>query len=245
MAVALRAQPRPLAGLLRHRHPRLGAALRRGAGDGLAEPQTEPRGSRAGARNTLDALGVAGLLVIALMIWQTDQYSSFLYRGGFVLLSIADGAGAVAALAHPACRLGPIVGWKPLRWVGVRSYGIYLWHFPIIVLTTPGGIANGAEPAARRCCRSRRSSASPRSPGATSRSRSATAPSAGSGAAPAPASGGRGGCRARAGRSPAPAPSSSSPLCRAWPGVNSASAEGKRRAGGGSDRPPARPSRRR
>jgi len=99
----------------------------------------------AGARNMLDGLGVAGLAVIALMIWRTDQYSSFLYRGGFVLLSVATVL-VVAALAHPACRLGPILGWKPLRWVGVRSYGIYLWHFPIIVLTTPGGIANGAEP---------------------------------------------------------------------------------------------------
>jgi peptidoglycan/LPS O-acetylase OafA/YrhL len=98
-----------------------------------------------GARNLLDGLGVVGLLVIALMIWRTGQYSSFLYRGGFVLLSIATVL-VVAALAHPACRLGAVVGWKPLRWVGVRSYGIYLWHFPIIVLTTPGGIANGAEP---------------------------------------------------------------------------------------------------
>ena len=98
-----------------------------------------------GARNLLDALGVAGLFVIGLMIWQTDQYSSFLYRGGFVVLSVATVL-VVAALAHPACRLGPVLGWKPLRWVGVRSYGIYLWHFPIIVLTTPGGIANGAEP---------------------------------------------------------------------------------------------------
>jgi peptidoglycan/LPS O-acetylase OafA/YrhL len=97
------------------------------------------------ARNLLDGLGVVGLLVIALMIWRTSQYSSFLYRGGFVLLSIATVL-VVAALAHPACRLGAVVGWKPLRWVGVRSYGIYLWHFPIIVLTTPGGIANGAEP---------------------------------------------------------------------------------------------------
>jgi peptidoglycan/LPS O-acetylase OafA/YrhL len=98
-----------------------------------------------GARNMLDGLGVAGLLVIALMVWRTGQYSSFLYRGGFMLLSIATVL-VVAALAHPACRLGPILGWKPLRWVGVRSYGIYLWHFPIIVLTTPGGIANGEEP---------------------------------------------------------------------------------------------------
>jgi peptidoglycan/LPS O-acetylase OafA/YrhL len=97
-----------------------------------------------GARNTLDGLGIVGLLAIALMIWQTDQYSSFLYRGGFVLLSIAT-VMVLAPLAHPACRLGPILGWKPLVWVGVRSYGIYLWHFPIIVLTTPGGIANGRE----------------------------------------------------------------------------------------------------
>jgi peptidoglycan/LPS O-acetylase OafA/YrhL len=101
-------------------------------------------GISAGARNTLDLAGVAGLLVIALMVWQTDQYSSFLYRGGFVLLSIAT-VMVLAPLAHPACRLGAILGWKPLVWVGVRSYGIYLWHFPIIVLTTPGGVANGRE----------------------------------------------------------------------------------------------------
>jgi peptidoglycan/LPS O-acetylase OafA/YrhL len=102
------------------------------------------RGISLGARNLLDGLGAVGLLAIAVMIWQTSQYSSFLYRGGFVLLSIATVL-VVAALAHPACRLGPILGWRPLRWIGVRSYGIYLWHFPIIVLTTPGGVADGRE----------------------------------------------------------------------------------------------------
>jgi peptidoglycan/LPS O-acetylase OafA/YrhL len=92
----------------------------------------------AGARRALDALGTAGLLVIGLLIWRTHEFSPFLYRGGFLLLA-ASTVLVVAALAHPACRLGAILGWGPLRWIGVRSYGIYLWHFPIIVLTTPAG----------------------------------------------------------------------------------------------------------
>ena len=94
---------------------------------------------RSSARITIDGLGVAGLAVIVLLIWRTNQYSPFIYRGGFVLLSAATVL-VIAALVHPACRLGAILGWAPLRWIGVRSYGIYLWHYPIIVLTAPTGV---------------------------------------------------------------------------------------------------------
>jgi peptidoglycan/LPS O-acetylase OafA/YrhL len=89
-----------------------------------------------GARRILDGLGVAGLAVIALLIWRTNDFSPFLYQGGMVLLSVAT-VFVIAAIVHPATRLGPAMGWRPLRWIGVRSYGIYLWMFPIIVLTTP------------------------------------------------------------------------------------------------------------
>jgi hypothetical protein len=41
------------------------------------------------------------------------------------------------AASHPASRIGTVLGCRPLRWIGVRSYGLYLWHFPIVVLTTP------------------------------------------------------------------------------------------------------------
>jgi peptidoglycan/LPS O-acetylase OafA/YrhL len=84
----------------------------------------------------LDGVGVVGLLVIGALVWRTTEYSAFLYQGGLVLLSVAT-ALVVAAVAAPASRVGRVLGIKPLRWIGVRSYGIYLWHYPIIVLTTP------------------------------------------------------------------------------------------------------------
>ncbi|MDQ7096776.1 acyltransferase family protein [Desulfosporosinus sp. PR] len=88
------------------------------------------------ARRVLDIVGGAGLFVVLLMIWQTNEYESFLYRGGLLLFSLAA-AVVVAVLAHPASRLGKIFGWQPLRWLGARSYGIYLWHYPVIALTNP------------------------------------------------------------------------------------------------------------
>jgi len=86
------------------------------------------------ARNMLDAIGVLGLLILAIMIWRVGEFSSFLYQGGFVVLSLAT-VMVLMPLAHPACRLGRFLGLRPLRWVGVRSYGIYLWQTPVIVLT--------------------------------------------------------------------------------------------------------------
>jgi peptidoglycan/LPS O-acetylase OafA/YrhL len=88
------------------------------------------------ARGVLDAVGVCGLVVIALLVWRTNQYSAWLYHGGLVVLSVAT-VFVVAALAHPVTCLGRALGWGPLRWVGVRSYGLYLWHVPVIILTTP------------------------------------------------------------------------------------------------------------
>lgn len=88
------------------------------------------------SRFSLDAIGTIGLAIILVMINRTGEYSSFLYQGGMVLLAIAT-AVVVAALAHPASRLSRIIGSKVLTWIGVRSYGIYLYHYPIIVLTTP------------------------------------------------------------------------------------------------------------
>jgi hypothetical protein len=53
-----------------------------------------------------------------------------------VLLALLT-ALVIAVTIHPGSQLRRILGIEPLRWIGERSYAIYLWHYPIIVLTTP------------------------------------------------------------------------------------------------------------
>ena len=103
----------------------------------FAWPATRLRAiASARARGVLDGIGVAALVGILAVFWRVSDFQPWLYRGGFLLVALCAGL-LVAVAVHPAARLGAILGWSPLRWIGVRSYGIYLWHWPIMELTRP------------------------------------------------------------------------------------------------------------
>jgi peptidoglycan/LPS O-acetylase OafA/YrhL len=80
------------------------------------------------------ALGLGGLLAASIWLYESHP---LLYRGGFALVALGT-ALAIAGATHPRARLLPaLLGWRPLRWIGTRSYGIYLWHWPIFSVTRP------------------------------------------------------------------------------------------------------------
>jgi len=81
--------------------------------------------------------GVVGLALTGALLTQVSEYSPWLYRGGFLMAALVF-AFTVAASTHPASPVGAILDVAPIRWVGERSYGIYLWHWPIFLVTRPG-----------------------------------------------------------------------------------------------------------
>jgi peptidoglycan/LPS O-acetylase OafA/YrhL len=85
----------------------------------------------------LELFGVAALVATVLLFRQMHDYDPTLYRGGDFAAAFCF-AVLIAAVAHPRSGLGQALGIAPLRWLGERSYGIYLWHWPVIALMRPG-----------------------------------------------------------------------------------------------------------
>jgi peptidoglycan/LPS O-acetylase OafA/YrhL len=110
------------------------SALLIGAALALALPLASLAPLPAAQVRRLDAAGVVGLVVLA---WAAGHFSGndrAVYPAGLILAAVGA-AGLVAAAAGGGV-IAAMTSLPPLRWVGIRSYGMYLWHWPVIALAT-------------------------------------------------------------------------------------------------------------
>jgi len=102
-----------------------------------------PRGTQVIVTGT----GIVALAVVVAFYLFVGEFTPWLYRGGFLALAFFTTV-LIAAVTHPASVLGPALGVGVLRYLGRRSYGIYLWHWPIFMVTRPGIDVPWSEPVA-------------------------------------------------------------------------------------------------
>jgi peptidoglycan/LPS O-acetylase OafA/YrhL len=86
----------------------------------------------------LDVIGFTGVLVLVWCFANVSEFDSSLYRGGYLVFACVA-AVVVLVAVHPATTLtSGLLGTSPMVWIGKRSYGIYLWHWPVFLVTRPG-----------------------------------------------------------------------------------------------------------
>lgn len=73
--------------------------------------------------------------LITVMIY-TSEYNTWLYRGGFLLVAVL-GLIVIISSGKQHTLMSRLLSFKPVVFIGKISYSLYLWHFPVLVLTTP------------------------------------------------------------------------------------------------------------
>lgn len=84
------------------------------------------------AKRILNLSGIVSLLGLVFAFFLMDDHLTFVYYGGMFLISILATV-LVAVTAHPGASLNRLLTNPLFSYIGKRSYGIYLYQFPVMI----------------------------------------------------------------------------------------------------------------
>ncbi|WP_321971999.1 acyltransferase family protein [Paratractidigestivibacter sp.] len=86
-------------------------------------------------RQVVAALSFAGICALA---WFSNGYTAFAYRGGIALAAVLTALliGVLAEDEAPTV-VGRVLGIRPLAYLSQRSFAVYLWHYPLLLIMNP------------------------------------------------------------------------------------------------------------
>ena len=103
-------------------------------------PMALMRGRVRDKARQLDVLALLGLALLGVLVWKLTlsgdgrstgiRFDPWLFRGGFFLTGLAT-LMVIAAVTHQRAMMGRLLGNRIFNYIGTRSYGMYLYHWPI------------------------------------------------------------------------------------------------------------------
>lgn len=87
---------------------------------------------QANSRKLLNVIGILLTLATIYGFFTLNGQSSFTYHGGMFLYSVV-GVGLMATILHPGAQMNRWFSNPVFHWVGQRSYGIYIYQYPVMV----------------------------------------------------------------------------------------------------------------